>query len=90
MNCRAIRGLIFAPLLMGAMCENRPDTPVPIEVRVAVATPCLVPEPECHTPIYNTAKKEMPADVKVKLLRAETKGQADCLRLYREALSACR
>ena len=77
-------------LLMGAMCDNRPDPPSAVEVRTAVRVPCAVPEPECRAPAYDTATKEMPGDRKAKLMRAETIGQRDCLRRYREALSACR
>lgn len=76
--------------LMGAMCENRPDPPSAVEVPTAVAVPCPVPEPQCRVPAYNAARKDLPADQKVKLLRAEVIGYEDCLRRYREALTACR
>jgi len=81
---------LSAWLLMGAMCENRPDPPSAVEVRVAVPVPCRVPEPQCHTPAYNAATKELAADRKARLLRAEVIGYEDCLRRYREALAACR
>jgi hypothetical protein len=49
-----------------------------------------VPEPQCRAPAYNAAKKDWPADKKARLLRAEIIDHEDCLRRYREALSACR
>ena len=69
---------------------KRPDPPVAVPVNIAVPVPCTVPEPQCASPAYDSAKKDMPADQKAKLLRAEAIGQEDCLRRYREALSACR
>lgn len=82
--------LLSSALLAGASCENRPDPPSAVEVRVPVPVPCRVPEPSCQAPAYDQATKAMEGDQKVKLLRAETASQADCVRLYREALAACR
>ena len=76
--------------LSGASCENRPDPPSAVETKVAVPVPCRVAEPECLAPAYDAATPEMAGDRKAKLLRAETAGQADCLRRYREALAVCR
>jgi hypothetical protein len=76
--------------LTGFTCQERPDPPSAVEVRVAIPVPCTVPEPQCSAPAYDAARKEQPADQKAKLLRAEAIGQEDCLRRYREALSACR
>lgn len=78
-------------LLSGAACQERPTTPpVPVEVKVAVPTPCTVPEPHCQSPAYDSARRDQPGDVLVRLLRAETAQQAECLREYRRALAACR
>jgi hypothetical protein len=77
-------------LLMGASCENRPDPPSAVEIRVAVPVPCQVAEPQCKTPAYDAAKKDMPGDRKAKLLRAEVINYEDCVRRYREALASCR
>jgi len=77
-------------LLMGMSCEQRQDPPSAVEVRTAVRVPCSVPEPACRAPAYDAAMKDMPGDRKAKLMRAETIGQRDCIRLYREALAACR
>jgi hypothetical protein len=76
--------------LMGMSCEQRPEPPSAVEVRVAVPTPCQVDEPQCARPAYNAARKTQPGDKKAQLLRAEVIGYEDCLRLYREALAACR
>lgn len=74
-----------------AACETpRMAPPAATTVKVAVPTPCSVPEPECRTPDYDQAKKGMPGDARIRLLRAETIGQQDCLRRYREALATCR
>lgn len=81
--------LISCWLLMGATCQEA-SPPSAVEVRVAVPVPCRVPEPECSTPAFNSARKEQEGDVKLKLLRAETVQAADCLRRYREALASCR
>lgn len=75
---------------MGMSCEQRPDPPSAVEVKVAVPVPCQVPEPECRAPSYNSATKDMPGDKKTKLLRVEIIGYEDCVRRYREALAACR
>lgn len=77
-------------ILMGASCQKQPDPPLAIEVKVPVPVPCSVPEPVCQPPAYDSATKDMPGDQKAKLLRAESIGQADCLRQYREALKTCR
>ena len=77
-------------LLAGASCENRPDPPSAVEIKVAVPVPCRVPIPVCFAPAYDSATKEMEGDRKVKLLRAETASQADCLRVFKLALEACR
>jgi hypothetical protein len=82
--------LAFSWLLMGMSCEQRPAPPVPVPVNRVVQVPCTVPEPTCKSPAYDSATKDMPGDRKAKLLRAETIGQHDCVRLYREALAACR
>ena len=76
--------------LMGATCQERPDPPVGIVTKVAVPVPCRVPEPVCKAPAYDAARKAQPGDTKAKLLRAEVIGYEDCVRLYREALAACR
>lgn len=77
--------------LLGLSCqEKRPDPPSAVEVLTAVPVPCQVPEPQCRAPAYNAAKKDWPADKKARLLRAEIIDHEDCLRRYREALSACR
>ena len=82
--------LLGSWVLMGMSCEQRPDPPSAVVVRVGVPTPCQVPEPQCARPAYNAAKREQPADRKAQLLRAEVIGYEDCLRRYREALAACR
>ena len=76
--------------LSGASCETRQDPPNAVETTRAVPVPCRVAEPQCQAPAYDGATLEMPGDRKVKLFRAETASQADCLRRYREALAACR
>ena len=83
--------LALSWLLMGMSCQDRrPDPPSAVEVRTAVRVPCAVPEPACRAPAYDSATKDMPGDRKAKLMRSETIGQRDCVRLYREALAACR
>lgn len=64
--------------------------PTPVAVHDAVPVPCEEPDPTCSAPAYDAAKKDDPADVKVKLLRAESIAREDCVRLYREALGRCR
>lgn len=76
--------------LLGASCQERPAPPSAVEVKVAVAVPCEVAEPQCRAPAYDAARKEMAGDAKVKLLRAEAALQEDCLRRYRDALAVCR
>lgn len=89
---RSIAALLAASslALMGASCEERPTPPVAVEIRVPVPIPCQVPDPQCESPAYDQARKEQPGDVKVRLLRAETATQQDCLRQYRAAMMACR
>lgn len=76
--------------LAGASCEKRPDPPSAVEVKVVVPVPCRVPEPQCQAPAYDGATKAQEGDMLLRLLRAETAGQADCVRRYRLALAACR
>ena len=83
--------LLVSLLLAGASCETqRESPPVAVETKVAVPVPCDIPEPQCVAPAYDAARKEQPGDVKVRLLRAESITQADCLRRFKEALAACR
>ena len=86
---KSICAPLAASVLLGA-CAACPEAPppVPIEVRVAVPTPCLVPEPACPPPAYDSARREQPGDVRVRLLRAEVAQQAECLVQYRAALAA--
>ena len=90
MRNRLLAGLSAALLLSGASCEQRPDPPSAVEVRVSVPIPCRVAEPQCEVPAYDSAQKTQPGDLKIQLLRGENASQADCLRLYRRALTACR
>lgn len=76
--------------LAGASCEQRPDPPAAVEVKVIVTQPCQVPEPQCRPPAYDGAVEAMPGDQKVRLLRSEAVTQEDCVRLYQEALASCR
>lgn len=69
------------------------DTQMPpsaVTVKVGVPIPCREPEPACQAPAYNGATKDQPIDARAALLRAEAIEQADCLRLYKEALARCR
>lgn len=52
--------------------------------------PCRVAEPQCDAPAYDAATKNEAGDTKIRLLRAETAAQKDCLQRYREALTSCR
>lgn len=90
MRNRLLAGLSAALLLSGASCEQRPDPPSAVEVRVPVPIACRVAEPQCEVPAYDGATKAQPGDVKLQLFRAEGASQADCLRQYRRALAACR
>lgn len=90
-----MRKSIFAPLVASAVlggCAACPKVPppVPVEIRVAVPTPCTVPEPACQRPAFDSAQRGQPGDVKVRLLRVEAAQQAECLVRYRAALAACR
>ena len=87
---RLLAPIAAALLLSGASCEQRPDPPSAVEVRVPVPIACRVPEPQCEVPAYDSAQKAQPGDTKVQLLRAESAAQADCLRQFRLALAACR
>lgn len=82
--------ILVAFLLTGASCENRPDPPSAVTVKVAVPVPCRVAEPVCAAPAYDAATKAQEGDAKVRLMRAETANQADCVRKYRDALEVCR
>lgn len=77
-------------LLAGATCQERPDPPAAVEVKVAIPVPCRVAEPQCAAPAYDAATKGQDGDLRIRLLRAETAEQADCLRRYRDALASCR
>lgn len=77
-------------LLMGATCQERPDPPSAVEVKVAVPVPCQVQEPSCAAPAYDSAKKDQDGDFRIRVLRAETSAYWLCVKLYREALAACR
>lgn len=86
---KSTTALLASLLLMGASCQPSAP-PSAVEVRVPVPVPCNVAEPQCQAPAYDNATKDQPGDTKVKLLRAESATQTDCLRLYRSALTACR
>jgi hypothetical protein len=77
-------------VLMGAMCQERPAPPTSVETKVPVPVPCRVAEPVCASPAYDSARKDMAMDVREQLMRAEIAQYEDCVRLYREALAACR
>lgn len=69
-------------------CASAPGTTT--ETRVAVPVPCRIPDPVCKAPVYDAASKSQPMDTRVRMLRAEIANYEDCVRLYQEALTACR
>ena len=86
----ALLALVSSTWLLASCGTTRPDPPSAVEVKVAVPVPCRIPEPQCATPAYDAARRDQDGDLRLRLLRAETAAYADCVRLYRLALSACR
>lgn len=81
-----------AMLLSGASCEQRPDPPTTVEVRVPVPVPCDATEPERPAWAFDAATKEQPLDDHVKKMRAELKQrmayEAQVLAALRQCLRA--
>lgn len=87
---KSIAAILALSLAACGGTSRAPAPPVPVSVDRVVPVPCQVEVPVCQPPAFDAARKEMRADRKVRLMRAEVASQADCVRLNREAVEACR